>query len=452
MSRDHKHIDRIFQENFKHFEAQPNAKIWNEIEAKIHPKKRRIFPIWLKFTGAAAALILAFGLGYWSKLSTPTQIESFSNLSTSSFDFKLSLDKSTSLTKANDLLNSLIDKSQDFSASNNFIQNSIVQNTNTTPTNNDLASVYKTENPVTKLDKFSAIVNRLYVETSLLKAFNFSENTSILNTKTIQNKITETATISADETGKTQFDSLFEDESLVVDKETSIAKKWFLKPVISPIFNAGQNASSAIGQDLASNESTGDVSFSYGMQVGFKVNNKWSIRTGVNQVNTSYTTQNVVYAPSAGAFISSNVVSTYGVYNQNYYDNNIGNQGTRIFSENGNLTQQLGFIEVPLEIEYTILDGKFGVNLSGGASTFLLTNNGLLLDTADGMMNIGESQNINQTSFSTNIGLGLNYAISQKLQLNVEPAFKYQLNTFQGSNLSFNPYFFGVYTGLQFQF
>ena len=58
---DRKNIDRLFQEKFKDFEAEPNEKIWINIDAALREKKkRRVIPIWYRLGGIAAALVLGF--------------------------------------------------------------------------------------------------------------------------------------------------------------------------------------------------------------------------------------------------------------------------------------------------------------------------------------------------------------------------------------------------------
>ena len=60
-----KHIDRLFQERFKDFEVQPDDAVWSNIEAKLNEKKkkRRVIPIWWRYAGVAALLLLAFTIG-----------------------------------------------------------------------------------------------------------------------------------------------------------------------------------------------------------------------------------------------------------------------------------------------------------------------------------------------------------------------------------------------------
>ena len=116
------------------------------------------------------------------------------------------------------------------------------------------------------------------------------------------------------------------------------------------------------------------------------------------------------------------------------------------------MTQQLGYLEVPLELNYALVDNKFGVNLIGGFSSLLLVDNSIALNSGDLTTEVGEANNVNNLNFSANMGLGVNYKFSQNLRLNVEPVFKYQLNTFSETDGTFRPYTMGIYSGLNFRF
>ena len=118
----------------------------------------------------------------------------------------------------------------------------------------------------------------------------------------------------------------------------------------------------------------------------------------------------------------------------------------------GDLDQRFGFIEVPLELEYKLVNKKFGVNVIGGFSTFFLNENEIFADIDGASTLIGEANNINGTSFSANFGLGLDYNLSKQWNINLEPQFKYQINTFNNTSGDFRPFFIGVYTGLSFKF
>ena len=92
------------------------------------------------------------------------------------------------------------------------------------------------------------------------------------------------------------------------------------------------------------------------------------------------------------------------------------------------------------------------MNIIGGGSTLFLNDNMISLNSTDFSTNLGEANNLNNVSFTTNLGVGLDYNISPQFQLNLEPIFKYQLNTFTNTTGSVNPYYFGVYSGFSFKF
>jgi len=120
--------------------------------------------------------------------------------------------------------------------------------------------------------------------------------------------------------------------------------------------------------------------------------------------------------------------------------------------KSGRMNQQFGYLEVPLEVNYVLSDRKLGVDLIGGISTLFLTDNSIVLEADGSQTVVGDVNNINKLNFSTNLGLGFYYRIGPSMQLNIDPVFKYQLNTFSDTAGSFNPYSLGVYSGLNIRF
>ena len=119
---------------------------------------------------------------------------------------------------------------------------------------------------------------------------------------------------------------------------------------------------------------------------------------------------------------------------------------------NAALSQRMSYFEIPVELEYNILNKRFGISLIGGLSTFVLEGNEVVSEFDGFKTKIGEANNINNLSFSTNFGVGLNYKFSEAVVFNIEPTFKYQLNAFSETSGNFNPYIIGVYTGLNYRF
>jgi hypothetical protein len=91
------------------------------------------------------------------------------------------------------------------------------------------------------------------------------------------------------------------------------------------------------------------------------------------------------------------------------------------------------------------------LEIIGGFSTLFLNENQISVVSSGSEMEIGKANNLNNTHFSTNVGVGLKYNFFKSFQVNVEPMFKYQINTFTDSS-NFKPYFFGLYTGINYRF
>ena len=122
------------------------------------------------------------------------------------------------------------------------------------------------------------------------------------------------------------------------------------------------------------------------------------------------------------------------------------------FGSDAQIDQTFGYIEIPLELEYALINKRFGLNLIGGFSTLFLSDNAIYTESDSGRTFLGEATNLNNTSYSGNFGLGLRYGVSKKLDLNVEPLMKYQMNSFNKTAGEFKPFFIGVYTGLSIKF
>ncbi len=70
------------------------------------------------------------------------------------------------------------------------------------------------------------------------------------------------------------------------------------------------------------------------------------------------------------------------------------------------LNQEIGLIEVPLELSYKLINKKFGIDVIGGVSTLFLSENNVSLVSNGQEMSIGSANNLNNIHFSSNVGLG----------------------------------------------
>lgn len=232
---------------------------------------------------------------------------------------------------------------------------------------------------------------------------------------------------------------------------------------MAPVYFNSLGKGSTISSQFVSNSKSGEVNMSYGISGSYALNDKIKIRAGVNKVALGYSTDGVMafndinsFNNTSGSTALRNIKFKNQAQNASYMStadiNSKSAPQFMISNVNGALEQQFGYIEVPLEVEYSLIDSKFGVNIIGGFSTLFLNNNEVYSVMANQKSLLGEANNINSTSYSANLGLGFNYNLSRTLKLNLEPMFKYQLNTFTNTSGDFQPYFIGVYTGFSFKF
>lgn len=240
----------------------------------------------------------------------------------------------------------------------------------------------------------------------------------------------------------------------------ALQNRWALKPQVAPLYYSSLSNGSPIDAQFASNSKTYDNNLSYGLGVNYAVNERLRIRSGVNTVNLSYATNGIQFFASLSEQTSN--VSTSK--NANIVVQNSGPAtGTGVGALapdqlpqqkfNGEMVQKMGYIEVPMELSYSLVNRKFGIDLIGGVSTLFLNDNNIYVTSSQGYRaEVGEAENLNSVHFSTNVGVGFKYRFWKSFEANFEPTFKYQVNTFSGDAGNFKPYFIGLYSGISFSF
>ena len=555
---DKKHIDRIFKEGFKDFEATPRPVVWKNIEKQISSnKKSKIIPIGWRYAGVAASLLLllTIGINYFNNDGTPknqivdTENNNPDNIVTDGPDLNNNTNKTNqAIVNSNpDTIDKIKDEEKISNQPKNSISNKVpslkettVAETLSSQNENESKGVYKSKVkneskaiivshpnneqqvtiqnnnhnlPIYK-NKVEAILNEVSEQSGIAKnetsekqnsnknpidgskennsiaknddllidnnkaedLFNTSENNDIAQ-NTISEKGEEKTRDSINETQ----DSIIALEDAIDKTEDNIEEekqnRWRIAPNAAPVYFSTLGEGSTIDPQFNSNAKTSEINMSFGISASYAVTKKLRIRSGVNRVNLGYNTNDVIVYNTTGTASSLQNVrtNTPESISDALSSKNTGNLAVLnaqqlnaqevlsldsaftpkpvLLTNNTSINQTLAYIEVPLEIEYNLLDKKFGVHVIGGFSSFFLTDNKLFSETSDGSQTIlGEATNINDVSYSANFGLGLNYKMSKKIDLNLEPMFKYQINTFNNTSGDFKPFFIGVYTGFSIKF
>lgn len=524
---DKKHIDRLFQESFKDFEAKPDDAVWENIESQLNQKKkkRRVIPIWWRYAGVAALLVLLLtvGINYFNNDKKDPQtnqiVDTENNILTEqkgeSDNFnelkkpeEVVTNNNTSKDNSNQINEAIANTNSDDKKVEESIQNivsdkvnvskesviaetSSSQNENESKRNINSASNKKSTdfNPSIKPESKTAVASNLNEEKSANTStqreldellINKNKAKDLLNSNSKNNGIAQNNTSEKDGENETSFNNKKEDNPITIedaiDKTKDIIEeeklnRWSIAPNAAPVYFNTLGEGSSIDPQFNSNSKTGELNMSYGISASYAVTKKLSIRSGVNRVNLGYNTNNAIVFQSIGLNKSSALQNVNIGSNNNSSSDALTTDGSienlsiisgeglsaksspESFSTNTSINQALGYIEVPLEIQYNLLDKKFGINVVGGFSSFFLSDNKIFSEEEGGTRTfLGEATNINNVSYSANFGLGLNYQVSKKIDLNLEPMFKYQINTFNNTSGDFEPFFIGVYTGFSIKF
>ncbi|MEM9650382.1 MAG: outer membrane beta-barrel protein, partial [Bacteroidota bacterium] len=266
---------------------------------------------------------------------------------------------------------------------------------------------------------------------------------------------------------KSIFDEIQEQQEEEALAEVK-GSRWSAGPSIAPVYYNAIGEGSPVHSIFVPNSKSGEINLSYGLTVAYEISDRLSIRSGLHRVDYGYDTNDVEFSSSLQASANGQIDNinytatskTLVVQSKaNGISSAVADPEAALIdltaqdpSRNGTMAQQFGYLEVPVELNYALLDRKFGINLIGGVSSLFLVDNTVTLN-ADGLTTeMGEANNINSVNFSTNVGFGLNYRFTPKLRFNLEPIFKYQLNTFSETAGNFQPFSVGVYSGLSFRF
>lgn len=259
-----------------------------------------------------------------------------------------------------------------------------------------------------------------------------------------------------------ELEKLLQEQLAGKDEEKAVAEntegRWNIKPQVAPLFYNSLSSGSPIDEQFAGNSKSYDNEMSFGVGVNYALTDRLTIRSGVNTVNLSYATNDIQFHASlnqstvnVASSTDTNIVVHNGDMPAETDISLIGNMPTQTY--NGSMVQETGYIEVPLEMSYALLNKKFGIEVIGGVSTLFLNENRVSAVSSNGYSaNIGSAQNLNDIHFSTNVGLGFTYRFLKSFQASFEPMFKYQVNAYSRDAGNFKPYFIGLYSGVSFSF
>lgn len=498
-------IDKLFEEKLRDYSEVPDEKVWKAIEASLQKKKnsRKIIPIWWKLGGAAAILALMFYLvdpaGFRTdaerQVTDTEKTEPASNLRDIDPQFETippgapqnpvtatGSDEAADMDAEASGRSAVTGSKPEASAG----ENAIALRENTAPIkksnpagNGQTSNLQPGEAPPQLISSGDDPVSAGDEGTGLAQNNNAQQPPDTqpddpgkdsrkpgAHAGGLPGQSEEVAENPEKEeagAGKSLFDEINEKE-----QEEALAEnhspRWSVGPRVAPVYFNSLGQGSPIHSSFVANSKSGNVNFSYGLSLSYNITPKLSIRSGVHKVDYGYDTNDINFSPTFAATAGQQINNIdYALASRNLVVRNASQAkaeqdalsaevSASFPSRDGRMVQQFGYVEVPLELNLALIDSKLGLHLIGGLSSLFLIDNTVTLEADGSTTEMGEANNLNPLNFSTNIGLGLQYEVSPRIQLNLEPVFKYQLNTFSDAAGDFNPYSIGVYSGLNFKF
>ncbi|MEZ5069836.1 MAG: hypothetical protein R2751_02425 [Bacteroidales bacterium] len=222
---------------------------------------------------------------------------------------------------------------------------------------------------------------------------------------------------------------------------------------------------------------SGMMSYGGGVQVSYKTRGRLALSSGVffNEMGLAIGSSGIkvfggnydfVADPqvesSVDAVAVSNSVGNIVAQSGDFYVNSYRLEGFRDVASipgptredvSDGIRQHLQFMEVPLNLRYTLVEADLELQLVGGVSANILVNNYISAEGADGSEYLGYLSNLRTVNYAGNAGVGMVYHVHERLQFRVEPLVRYFLHSVNDESLPVTrPYSFGLYSGLHFIF
>lgn len=465
------------------FSKAPPEELWDNIEARLHPKKkkRRVFFIW----GSAAAILVMF-IGYVfinslehngkpaievSDIEQPKNdsvIERLDESANKVVNGVKVVNEDAFVEEGKvvkESLNHLSDqeesKDRSKSLNTNEYQNDVVNNNTKLEQKEELKNGLYDKNGNHESEASSA---DSYVQTVLKESItNKQEGNAnmkgvsdfIRKNKSVTNSSKEKLVASVDSIAKVNDDVLIDlSEELVAENENDsiiTTKVAGLKWSVEVLGGLANTASESSIQNTAVN-TTSQNDFVYTLKVGYAISDRFVIKSGIGKNVLGQEINNIKYTGvdmSLSAGGSQNIVShpdiLFLVSEESINDVSSFDE----YTNEGVLQQQFDYIQVPLEFSYNILRAqKFDLSLGIGGNVNFLTNNRAFLDNED----IGENLGANTTVFGATMNSSISYNLAKKTILFLEPSYNYFEKPIDNNNQTFENTQLRVLFGLRYKF
>lgn len=463
MSRRKNTTDQPFREQLRHFEAAPPELVWHGIANALHGDKRKMRVIWLSRIAASIVLLLALGTA-WFLLREPPETRLVTREKRASGNLGETGKGKVGVPEIKDDMNvrTTPKESPDREAERKLEEPHIPssQAGPSTDTGEPTAGVPGERPHMDRLNTIAPIsVTGLQTD--------FTDREALLSVAAYPPPVPAAH----------EGIDVFEEWG---DGHTASHGKWGVGTQVSPIYSyrslevAGGSASSAsYYNDLEG----GIVSYAGGVNVHYAPLKRLSLQSGLYYSSMGMKVGNAYYArvDNSNSFMDETIPKQASIANSTgtikvsrelddaYVANTVPPAGWELASQEarvntlnaaeGEILQQFEYLELPLILRYRVVDRRLGFHFLGGLSSNFLVGNSAYYQEDGNKELIGSTDNLRRVNYSSILGLGVDYSISKRFHVNLEPTFRYYLNSINtGSMIKSYPYTIGFFTGLLYTF
>lgn len=466
MKDNNQHIDHLFQESLKGYRHATPVRAWERLKDDLMEMRRRRRIILYRWVAAAAVIIIAFLAGYY--LAT----------------FRLDQQVKQPATQLSQVTPSENQTGQESSYPEPLSQNNI-------STKADNPPVQETT-PIESLPAVPATDNR--AEDAMTaqpkpSGGTLSQSDAYQERPTEQHN--EMAQVQPGEADSEELPQVQNEEMMLADEQaeqkevvpelvpaydwTDVAKqetsalRWSIGGSFAPVYayRSIRIQAEELPPDVNPNVSYYNdaekeiYSYSGGLDVFYQMKEKWAFQTGLYLSNLGHTHEEVIAYEVTGVKDILTVSSSAGVIDikpsklpEEFVNSSIRRDSTSgAFLINSDIYQELIYLELPLLIRYSLIDKRFGFDITGGLSPGIMTSNNTYFQYDGQQIDLDRNGDFYSMIYNTQVGMGLKYNITGSFSVSLDPAFKYSLNSIRKDHsIEYHPYSISLFTGFHFSF
>lgn len=501
MAEESKNIDRLFKEKLVGHKVTAPAGAWERLEADLVPAKKRVAAFYWRLAAAVVLLLLAFGAGYFFSqynVNEPELAASRPAVKTTGQTTEKAVVPADDhfapdVVSGNTAKNGRGDKTVKTERSEKPVTEKnilLAEETATEKISSPANTNKKDENAAAQRSAVAVEATKPVLKVEPVPEEKSREEESLANAADIQepeseNVVKADETMAQDQVSKGEErkdmenmtpemlhrllvqDDGFDDEAIAGAQEPSV-RGWSVGGQVIPTYSyrslgggSFQTPDEEVDLSYFNEIESGLSTVGGGISLAYNFNERLSIGSGLFLSRIGQENDDVIAYDSPGSGYmyklgtSSGTVSINPAKFEKVMIRQLDDSKDSVpgdYLVNGTFVQNLDYLDVPLVLNYKVLNKRFSVNVSGGLSPGLLVNNRSYFDVDDQKIQTGVTENIKPMIFNSVIGIGLAYDVSKKVSINLSPTFKYSLSPVNtGSALKYHPYSISLFTGIAYK-